>query len=76
MKEQYEIKITVTYDGDDVNLSAESKHVTPAQPSIFFMALTKFLNQQIRAGLKDKLALADDIADLIVGISEHVGTGD
>lgn len=76
MKEQYEIKITVTYDGDDVNLSAESKHVTPAQPSIFFMALTKFLNQQIRVGLKDKLALADDIADLIVGISEHVGTGD
>ncbi|WP_343103406.1 hypothetical protein [Morganella morganii] len=76
MKEQYEIKITVTYDGDDVNLTAESKHVTPAQPSIFFMALAKFLNQQIRAGLKDKLALADDIAGLIAGISEHVDTGE
>ncbi|OBU13344.1 hypothetical protein [Morganella psychrotolerans] len=76
MNEEYEIKITVTYDGDKVNLFAKSNLVGTNPPSIFFMALSKFLNQQVLLGLQEKLAIADDIADLIVGIADSEVSGD
>lgn len=66
MTMQFEIKITVNSENNEISLSTESQ-ITRGErnPSVHFLALTKYLNKQVLSDLESKLKLADEVADLI-----------
>ncbi|WP_272575944.1 hypothetical protein [Providencia sp. PROV273] len=65
MNEQFQITITINYDNKSLTLDTESKMIDTENPSIYFVTVSKYLHQQILSSLESKLALSDQIADLI-----------